>query len=96
MVSYFLLKLNIPAGPEYENTTLYQCKGKVFPDTKTAGVKSKFSEKRSYQNSENIHYFLTTRPGFTKFVRVNEKFAHSPKPIYPQYLILRDIRKREF
>ena len=40
---HFLLKLNIPEGPEYENTTLYQCKGKVFPYTKTAGVKSKFS-----------------------------------------------------
>ena len=29
-------------------------RGKVFPDTKTAGVKSKFSEKSSYQNSENV------------------------------------------
>ena len=34
--------------------------GKVFPDTKTAGVKSKFPEKRTYQNSENVHYFLNT------------------------------------
>ena len=33
-------------------------RGKVFPDTKTAGVKSKFSEKRTYKNSENVHYFL--------------------------------------
>ena len=30
-------------------------RGKVFPDTKTAGVKSKLSEKRTYQNSENVH-----------------------------------------
>ena len=34
--------------------------GKVSPSTKTAGVKSEFSEKRTYQNSENIHYFLNT------------------------------------
>ena len=27
-VFYFPLKLNIPEGPEYENTTLYQCMGK--------------------------------------------------------------------
>ena len=26
-IFYYLLKLNIPEGPEYENTTLYQCKG---------------------------------------------------------------------
>ena len=32
----------------------------VQPDTKTAGVKSKFSEKRTYQNSENVHNFLNT------------------------------------
>ena len=67
-------------------------RGKVFPDTKTAGEKSKFSEKRTYQNSGNKHYFLNTWPGFTKFVRVNEKYAHGPEPIYPQYLIGRDIR----
>ena len=67
-------------------------RGKVFPDTKTAGVKSKFSEKRTYQNSENVHYFLNTWPGFTKFVRVNKKYAHGPEPIYPQYLIGRGIR----
>ena len=67
-------------------------KGKVFPDTKTAGVKSKFSEKRTNQNSENVHYFLNTWHSFTKFVRVNEKYAHSPEPIYPQNLIMRDIR----
>ena len=67
-------------------------RGKVFPYTKTAGVKSKFSEKRSYQNSENVHYISNTWPGFTKFVRVNEKYAHSPEPIYPQNLIRRDIR----
>ena len=24
-------KLNIPEGPEYKNTTLYQCKGGSFP-----------------------------------------------------------------
>ena len=70
----------------------YQCKGEHFPDTKTACVKSEFSEKRSYQDSENVHYFLNTRPRFTKFVRVNEKYAHSPEPIYPQYLIRRDIK----
>ena len=39
--------------------------GKVKPNTKTAGVKSKFSEKRTYQNSENIHNLLNTCPGFT-------------------------------
>ena len=44
-------ELNIPGGPEYENTKL---------DTKTAGVISKFSEKRTYQNSENVHNFLNT------------------------------------
>ena len=66
--------------------------GKVFPDTKTAGVKSKFSEKRTNQNSENVHYFLNTSSGFTKFVRVNEKYEHSPEPIYPKFLIRRDIR----
>ena len=31
---------------------------KVLPDTKTAGVKSKFSVKRTYQNSENVHNIL--------------------------------------
>ena len=72
MVFYFLLKLNIPEGPEYENTTLYQCKGEIYHDTKAAGMKSKFSEKRTYQNSENVHYFLNTWPGFTKFMRVNK------------------------
>ena len=71
---------------------LINVRGKVFPDTKTAGVISKYSEKRTYQNSENVHYFLNTWPGFTKFVRVNEKYAHGPEPIYPQYLIGRDIR----
>ena len=35
-------------------------RGEVLPDTKTAGVKSKFSEKRSYKKSENLHYFLNT------------------------------------
>ena len=34
--------------------------GKVQPNTKTAGVKSKFSEKRTYQNSENVHNFINT------------------------------------
>ena len=33
---------------------------KVYPDTKTAGLKSKFSERRAYQNSENVHNFLNT------------------------------------
>ena len=33
---------------------------KVYPDTKTAGVKSKFSEKRTYQYSEKVHNFLNT------------------------------------
>ena len=67
-------------------------RGKVFRNTKTAGVKSKFSEKRTYQNCENVPYFLNTWPGFTKFVRVNEKYAQSLEPIYPQYLIWRDKR----
>ena len=66
-------------------------RGKIFPYTNTADVKSKFSEKRTYQSSEHVHYFLNTWPGFTKFVRVNEKNAHSPEPIYPEYLIQRDI-----
>ena len=36
-------------------------RGKVFHNTKTAGVKFKFSEKRTCQlNSENVHYFLKT------------------------------------
>ena len=26
-------------------------------------------------------------------MRVNEEYAHSPEPIYPQYLIRRDIRQ---
>ena len=31
---------------------------KFNPGTKTAGVKPKFSEKRTYQNSEKVHNFL--------------------------------------
>ena len=50
------VKLNIPEGPEYENTTLYQFDRESLTHTKIAGVKSKFSEKRTYQNSENVHY----------------------------------------
>ena len=65
-------------------------RGKVFPYTKTAGVKSKFSEKEATKIVRTYIIFQT--PGFTKFVRVNEKFAHSPEPIYPQNLIRRDIR----
>ena len=30
LLSGRLLKLNIPEGPEYENTTLYQCMGGKF------------------------------------------------------------------
>ena len=69
MFFFFLLKLNIPEGPEYENTSLINVQGGggggVKPDTKTGGVKSKFSEKGTYQNSENVHNFLNTWPGFT-------------------------------
>ena len=63
LVFYFLLKLNIPDGPEYENTTLYQWTGESL--IKSAGVKSKFFEKRTYQNSENVQNILNTWPGLT-------------------------------
>ena len=34
IVFYFLLKLNVPEGTEYENTALYQCTGESLTQYK--------------------------------------------------------------
>ena len=48
---------------KYENTPLYQCMGESLTQYKDSWCEIKFSEKRTYQNSVNIHNLLNTCPG---------------------------------
>ena len=66
MVFYFLLKLNIPEGPEYETTTLNQSTGESLTQYKDSWCEIQvLGNKKTYQNSVNVHNFLNTLPGFT-------------------------------